>query len=43
MNPITPKNPKGAGRPKTDTVIYYRRIAPDLVKLLDEYLKQIKR
>lgn len=32
----------GAGRPKKDTVIYYRRVKPEFVKKLDKYLNELK-
>lgn len=37
-------NKKQAGRPKneTETVRYHRRIHPDLVKPLDEFLTKLK-
>lgn len=32
----------GAGRPAKDTVIYYRRVKPEWVKVLDDVLKRLK-
>ena len=43
MNPITPKNPKGAGRKKENNVLYQRRMKPELVKKMDEYLTKLKK
>ena len=34
---------QGAGRPKKDpTVCYHRRVKPEWVKLLDEFLRKLK-
>lgn len=35
---------EGAGRPKNidETVVYYRRIKPEWVKILDEVLEKLK-
>lgn len=32
----------GSGRPKTNTVIYYRRVKPEWIRLLDKLLNQLK-
>lgn len=32
----------GSGRPKLNNVLYQRRIPPELVKPMDEFLKKLK-
>lgn len=32
----------GAGRPRTNTVVYYRKVKPEWVKILDELLDNLK-
>lgn len=32
----------GAGRPKTNTVVYYRKVKPEWIKLLDKLLNKLK-
>lgn len=32
----------GAGRPKANTVVYYRKVKPEWVKILDTLLNELK-
>lgn len=33
----------GAGRPRKNTVVYYRKVKPEWVKILDGFLKKLKK
>lgn len=32
----------GAGRPKKNTVVYYRKVQPEWIKILDDLLNKLK-